>query len=166
MIYNFFFLKPFTIWFPQLIKHWAKPATLSLIYGVLSDLTRSHADLIVENALLRQHLIVLSRQVKRPLLTHRDRFRLVLLACCTRFWKQALHIVQQDTLLIILHGRHLTRVVKEYTTFFNQERPHQGIGQRIPNFYEQPKENSEGRITSKGILGGLDHSYSRLTYPN
>jgi len=37
--------------------------------------------------------------VKRPLLTHRDRIRLILLARCTRLWKQALHIVQPDTLL-------------------------------------------------------------------
>ena len=48
--------------------------------------------------LLRQ-LIIIIRQVKRPKLTSRDRFRLVLLARCTRFWKQALHIVQPDTLL-------------------------------------------------------------------
>ena len=99
MIYNFFVWKPYLFQLQQRIKHWAKPATLSLFSGVLSDLTRSRADLIVENALLRQQLIVLNRQVKRPLLTNRDRFRLVLLARCTRFWKQALHIVQPDTLL-------------------------------------------------------------------
>ena len=34
------------------IKQWAKPATLSLISGVILDLTRSRSDLIVENALL------------------------------------------------------------------------------------------------------------------
>jgi hypothetical protein len=49
--------------------------------------------------LLRQQLIVLNRQVNRPLLTNRDRFRLVLLARCTRFWIQAVSIVQPDTLL-------------------------------------------------------------------
>jgi hypothetical protein len=67
-----------------------------LISGVLSDLTRSRSDLIVENALLRQQLIVLNRQVKRPLLTQHDRFRLVLLAHLP-VWKLALHIVQPDT---------------------------------------------------------------------
>jgi hypothetical protein len=41
-----------------------------LIIGALSDLTRSHTDLVVENALLRQQLIVLNRQIKRPLLTN------------------------------------------------------------------------------------------------
>jgi len=67
---------------------------------------------------------------------------------------------------LILRGRHLTRVMKEYTAYFNQERPHQGIGQRIPNFYDQPKENSKGSITSKAILGDLHHSYSRVTNLN
>ena len=99
MIYNIFVWKPFLFQLQQCIKHWTKPATLSLVSGVLSDLTRSRADLVVENALLRQQLIVLNRQVKRPLLTSRDRFRLVLLARCTRFWKQTIHIVQPDTLL-------------------------------------------------------------------
>ncbi len=59
---------------------------------MLSDLTRSHADLVVENALLRKQLIVLNRQVKRPQLTNHNRFRLILLAHCIRFWKQALSI--------------------------------------------------------------------------
>ena len=67
---------------------------------------------------------------------------------------------------LIFHGRRLTRVAREYTNYFNQERPHQGIGQRIPNFYDQPKESSIGRITSKVILGGLHHSYSRVTFLN
>jgi hypothetical protein len=49
--------------------------------------------------LLRQQLIVLNRQVKRPQLTNFDRFRLVFLSHFTTFWKQALHIVQPDTLL-------------------------------------------------------------------
>jgi len=49
--------------------------------------------------LLRQQLIVLNRQVKRPQLSNPDRFRLVLLSRFTTFWKQALHIVQPDTLL-------------------------------------------------------------------
>jgi hypothetical protein len=63
--------------------------------------------------------------------------------------------------MLILHGKHLKRVVKEYTTSFNQDRPHQGIGQHIPSFYDQPNAKITGRITSRAILGGLHHSYSR-----
>jgi hypothetical protein len=83
----------------QLIKVWVKPVTRSLIAGTLADLTRSRTDLVVEIALLRQQLIILSRQVKRPQLTHLDRFQFIFLARCTGFWKQALHIIQPDTLL-------------------------------------------------------------------
>ena len=79
MIFNIFVWKFFLFRFLHQIKHWAKPITLSLISDVLSDLTRTRSDLIVENALLRQQLIVLNRQVKRPQLTRTDRFRLVLL---------------------------------------------------------------------------------------
>jgi hypothetical protein len=69
--------------------------------------------------------------------------------------------------ILIHEGRHLERVVKEYTAYFNQERPHQGIDQRIPNYYDLPKSKpTSGRITSKAILGGLHHSYSRATYLN
>jgi hypothetical protein len=70
-----------------------------LISGFLSDLPRSRTDLLVENALLRQQLIVLKRQVKRPALINSDRFRLVFLFHFTKFWKQARHIVQPETLL-------------------------------------------------------------------
>lgn len=362
-------------WLQKRIKLWTKPATSTLIIGILSDLARNRTDLVVENALLRQQLIVLKRQVKRPQLTNSDRFCLVFLTRFTVFWKQALHIVQPDTLLrwhrelfrfywkrksqgkpkisaetidlirkmavenclwgaerirgellklgievskrtiqkytpkaspshvgshivpmplretwatflknqageiwacdfaaaydwlfrqwyifvvmelktrrivhmgvtkyptdewtvqqlreatpwgrgpkylirdrdskyathfsamaigsgiqelktpyrtpqangicerfmgslrrecldqILFHdGRHVQRVVKEYTAYFNQERPHQGISQCIPAQYTLPKSKpASGRITSKTILGGLHHSYSRATYLN
>ena len=353
------------LWLQERVKHWTKPATSVLIIGLLSDLTRSRADLAVENALLRQQLIVLKRQIKRPQLTNLDRFRLVFLSHFTKFWKQAIHIVQHDTLLgwhrelfrkywrkksqgkpkisaetitliekmakenqlwgaerirgellklgievskrtvqrympkdrkehsssrnwaiflknqvantwacdftvvndwlfrqwyvfvvmelktrrivhtavtkyptdewtaqqlreatpwrkgpkylirdrdgkysrhfsavagsikevetpyrtpqangvcerfmgslrrecmdhILIHeGRHLERVVKEYTAYFNQERPHQGIEQRIPDQYDLTRSKpTSGCITSKEILGGLHHSYSRAAYLN
>ena len=84
-------------WLQERIKHWTKPATSVLTIGILSDLTRSRADLVVENALLRQQLIILKRQVERPQLTNADRIHLVLLAHFTKFWKQTLHIIQPDT---------------------------------------------------------------------
>jgi transposase InsO family protein len=92
-------MRKFLAWLQKRIKHWIKPAHPGLISGLLSDLTRSRTDLVVENALLRQQLIVLKQQVKRPRLTDSDRFRLVLLSHFTRFWKQSLHIAQPETLL-------------------------------------------------------------------
>ena len=63
------------LWLLERIKRWTKPATSVLIIGLLSDLTHSHADLVVENALLRQQLILLNRQIKRPKLINLDRIR-------------------------------------------------------------------------------------------
>jgi len=66
--------------------------------------------------------------------------------------------------ILILRGQHLGRVVKEFTTYFNQERPRQGIGQQIPDYNNQPEVNPIGSITSRSILGGLYHGYSRQTF--
>src|SRR6266478_4406485 len=87
------------LWLQECIKLSTRPATPSLLSGLLSDLARGRSDLILENALLCQQLIVLRRQVKRPLLTNPDRFWLVLFSRFTRLWKQSIHIVQPDTLL-------------------------------------------------------------------
>jgi len=48
----------------------------------------------------RQQLIILRRQVKRPACSKTDRKLLVLLARIVRTWKQALLIVQPETLLL------------------------------------------------------------------
>jgi putative transposase len=78
---------------------WTKPNTSSLMLGMLTDLARSKSELVAENALLRQQMIILRRQVKRPACTKWDRMLLVLLARIARSWKQALVIVQPETLL-------------------------------------------------------------------
>ncbi|MCX6056790.1 MAG: hypothetical protein NTW69_01370 [Chloroflexi bacterium] len=69
---------------------------------------------------------------------------------------------------ILIHDdKHLRRVVTDYAAYFNQERPHQGIEQRIPDQYDQTRSKpTSGRTTSKAILGGLHHSYARATYLN
>lgn len=80
MIDNFLLWEPFVTWLRLIVKKWTKPVSLSFMTGTLSDLTRSHADLVVENALIRQQLIVLNRQVKRPQLTNHDRYLFIFLA--------------------------------------------------------------------------------------
>jgi transposase InsO family protein len=83
---------------------------------------------------------------------------------CERFMGSLRRECLDQTL--ILHGKDLQCVVKEHMTYFNQVQPHQGIGQHIPNFYNQPHAKTTGRITSKAILGGVHHSYSREIYIN
>ena len=62
------------------VKAWTKPASDNLILTGVTDLRKSKAELLVENALLRQQLIVLKRQVQQPKLRARGRALLVLLA--------------------------------------------------------------------------------------
>jgi putative transposase len=78
---------------------WMKPRSTSLLLGTITDLAKGKSELLVENALLRQQLIILHRQVKRPACKKIDRFLLLLLARMLRTWKQALLIVQPETVL-------------------------------------------------------------------
>jgi hypothetical protein len=86
------------------ILQWTTPLTSSLPLETLADLGRSKSELVAENALLRQQLIILKRQVKRPACTKTDRLLLVLLARVVRTWKQALFIVQPETRLAVASG--------------------------------------------------------------
>jgi transposase InsO family protein len=79
--------------------HWTRPSNTSLLLETLTDLIKPKSELVAENALLRQQLIILRRQSNRPVCTKRDRNLLVLLARATRSWRQALLIVQPETLL-------------------------------------------------------------------
>ena len=81
------------------VSRWIKPPTASLVLGTLADLSRGKSELIAENALLRQQLIILRRQVKRPAYRKSERLLLVLLARMVRAWKEALFLVQPETLL-------------------------------------------------------------------
>ena len=83
----------------QHIQRWVKPNNPSLFADAALDLTRSKTELILENAFLRQQLIVLNRQVKRPALKPHKLVLLVRLTSRLRSWKQALIIGQPDTLL-------------------------------------------------------------------
>ena len=70
-----------------------------MVGGVASDLVKNKREVILENALLRQQVIVLKRQVARPQLTAKDRGLLVLLASRVHDWKNALLLVKPETLL-------------------------------------------------------------------
>ncbi len=76
-----------------------KPAAAPLVGGALTDLRRSRPELLAENALLRQQVIILQRSVKRPRCTATDRALLVLLTSRLRTWRQAMLIVQPQTVL-------------------------------------------------------------------
>jgi hypothetical protein len=61
----------------QFFRRLTKPARPNLLTGTLADLPRTRAELLAENALLRQQLIVLGRCTKTPRLTWRERLSLL-----------------------------------------------------------------------------------------
>jgi putative transposase len=78
---------------------WNACRPTSVAGGFIADLTRSRAELVTENALLRQQLIVASRAVKRPAFRVHERGLLVLLASLYRQWRHALLLVTPETVL-------------------------------------------------------------------
>jgi transposase InsO family protein len=71
--------------------------------------------------------------------------------------------------ILILGEKHLYRVVKEYVRYYNSVRPHQGIGQTIPDMASRPTDlprvsagGVRGKIIGFPVLGGLHHDYRRV----
>jgi putative transposase len=67
--------------------------------------------------------------------------------------------------MLILDRLQLDRIVQEYLDYYNHSRPHQGIGQQIPESLAKdnpwPTRKSGGKIASSPVLSGLHHSYAR-----
>jgi hypothetical protein len=123
----------------QHVLRWMRLKSRSFLSGTLTDLARTKSELVAENALLRQQLMILRRQVKRPPCTMSDRLLLVVLARPARNWKQALYIVQPTTLL----GWHR---------------------QAFRWFWRQRSEAADGPVLDVPILGGLHHEYQRVAW--
>ena len=100
---------------------WVKPSMTSLLLGTLADFAREKSELIAENALLRQQLIILHRQIKRPVYRKTDRLLLVLLTRMVGTWKEALFLVQPETLL--RWHRELFRVFWKHKTQTRSKQP-------------------------------------------
>jgi hypothetical protein len=99
---------------------WTKPLRASLPLSTLNDLSGSRSQLIAENALLRQQLIILKRQVKRLTCTKTDRLLLVLLARLVRTWQQA-HITRATRNIAALASGALSLVLEaEVQSRFSQ----------------------------------------------
>ena len=82
-------------------------------------------------------------------------------AVCERF----LGSVRRECLdhLIILGERHLARVLHEYVAYFNRARPHQGLGQAMPEPLPGGQDQREGPVRAVPVLGGLHHDYRRVS---
>jgi putative transposase len=73
-------------------------------------------------------------------------------AICKRF----LGSVRRECLdhLLVLSETHLRRILLEYTAYFNRDRPHQGLRQRIPDPPEVDSRQT-GPVRAIPVLGGL-----------
>jgi transposase InsO family protein len=66
---------------------------------------------------------------------------------------------------VLVHSdRHLQQLLDEFRVYFNDARPHQGLGQQRPNTAGQPARTplrfpGPYRVASHPILGGLHHDY-------
>ena len=65
--------------------------------------------------------------------------------------------------ILIVSEAHLRRVLKEYQTYFNCSRPHQGIDHGVPGVGESSERlaSGVGKIVALPIRGGLHHEYRR-----
>jgi transposase InsO family protein len=80
-------------------------------------------------------------------------------AVCERF----LGSVRRECLdhVLVLGEQQLGRVLREYVAYFNRARPHQGLGQAIPEPPPQEGRSRTGPIRAVPILDGLHNAYQR-----
>jgi putative transposase len=65
--------------------------------------------------------------------------------------------------VMILSERQLRQAVKDDVWYFNFARPHQGLGQHLPDpeVHPRPIASAPGKVVSRLVLGGLQHDYRR-----
>ena len=61
--------------------------------------------------------------------------------------------------LVFLGHWHVRRVLKEYMTFYNTRRPHQGLAQQCP--VPLTIVSRQGAVQRRDVLGGILHDYAR-----
>lgn len=63
--------------------------------------------------------------------------------------------------VLMLNEVHLGSLLHQYQRYFNESRPHQGIGQRVPMKPAQDIDSSKP-IEVTSVLGGLHADYRRV----
>ena len=93
------FFKTYAWCFWGVLRKFTRPIPSKIGAGVVLDLTRSRRDLLLENAFLRQQILILERQNPYPKITALDRVKLLFLARFLPHWKNLLRIAQPEMLL-------------------------------------------------------------------
>jgi hypothetical protein len=62
---------------------------------------------------------------------------------------------------LILQEKQLQRVLYGYVAYFNRARPHQGIGQQIPESSRSALSSHQAgeKVIALPVVGGLHHDY-------
>jgi hypothetical protein len=132
------------------VLRWIEPPTISFVLDMLVDLTKGKAELLAENALLRQQLIILHRQdgsdLERGDLScpARDEARasIVSSSACSPKRKSKVCArkprLSPETIALIKEMATNNRLwgaerIRGELLKFNQARPHQGLEQQIPD---------------------------------
>jgi|SRR5579859_3483545 len=134
----------------QLDRRLIEPARPNLVTGTLADLPRRRAELLPENALLRQQLIVLRRNTTTSRLTWRERLSLLFLARWVPNWKHVVQIIKPDTLLR-LHREGLRVFWKLKSRTQVQTQPQRLAAETIALMQRMAREN-RSIFGSHGVL--------------
>jgi putative transposase len=78
-----------------------------------------------------------------------------------RFWEGVGVKLPRATHFLVLHERHLRRLMRAYVAYYNCSRPHQALANNspVPRQVEPP---SHGPIRAVPEVGGLHHRYQRV----
>ena len=79
------------------VRKWSRPARVAA--HAIADLRKTKIELVADNALLRLQLMVADRHIKRALFTRGERIAAAVFARFTRAWRDAMLLVQPDTVL-------------------------------------------------------------------
>ena len=115
---------------------------------VVADLFRTKTELVAENVSLRQQIVVLNRHV----IFFQTIFAFFIVELGSR---RIMHFA------VTRSPSRQWVALYEYRNYFDNARPHQGIGQRVP-CGTTGDADAGNRIVSIPILGGLHHEYRRV----
>jgi len=129
--------------------------------GLFADLLRSKQQLLVENAMLRQQLIVAARKIKRPRFHARERVLLVALASLLTRWRDALVLIRPETVLR-WHRQGFSLLWTWRSR--SKTRPRSRLAAELIAVIRRMAMRSPGpakgaSIVSRSVLGGLHHDY-------
>ena len=60
---------------------------------------------------------------------------------------------------LLISEQQILNILQEYIDYYNSKRPHQGLGQQVPEGY---KPQRHGKVRKTPILGGLCNHYDRI----